>query len=79
MATKKRLFCATVARLWRDGTWMLMNKQATGWSSYAVPYPTLDAITDLYDVELGVEQEDECSRFVPVLPRQAPCSARVAD
>lgn len=79
MAEKKRLFCATVARRWHDGTWLLMNKQATGWSSYAVPYATLDAITERYDVTLGAEQEDECSRFVPVLPRQHPCSPRVAD
>ncbi len=72
--TKRRLMDATVIRLEERGpgagTFYLMNKQSTGWSSSCFPYATLSALLAVWDVELGRHDRDEHSAFIHALPRK---------
>jgi hypothetical protein len=72
--TKRQLMDATVIRLEERGpgagTFYLMNKQSTGWSSSAYPYATLSALLAVWDVELGRHDRDEHGAFIHAHPRK---------
>lgn len=72
--TKRQLLDATVIRLEERGpsagTYYLMNKREKGWSSSCYPYPTLSALLDVWDVELGRHDRDQWSAFIHVTPRK---------
>lgn len=64
--SRASLFQSTVAR--QDGdTWWLMNRQEGGWDSSGIPFPSLDALTERFDVRLGEHGRDEHGPFVRVL------------
>ncbi len=70
---KRQLMDATVIRLEERGpgagTFYLMNKQSTGWSSSAYPYATLTALIAEWDVDLGKHDRDKHSAFIHAYPR----------
>jgi hypothetical protein len=72
--TKRQLMDATVIRLMERGpgagTFYLMNKQSTGWSSSCYPYATLSALLAEWDVELGRHDRDQWSAFIHAYPRK---------
>lgn len=72
--TKRQLLAPTVIRLEERGpgagTFYLMNKQSTGWSSSAYPYPTLSALLAEWDIELGRHDRDQWSAFIHASPRR---------
>ena len=45
------------------GRWFLCNKRATGWSSFAHEYPSLDALRAAWAVDLGVPGVDDAGVY----------------
>ena len=68
MTAKAKLPRDTMARF--DGDqWILVTNPKKGFASSGRAFPTLDAIADEFDVEIGAEQTDEFGTFVPVKRR----------
>lgn len=63
--TRIKLFCNTVARP-LNGEWHLMNRPDLGWGSLSIPFPSLRAIRDKFDVQFGLRGEDAAGRYVTV-------------
>jgi hypothetical protein len=72
--TKRQLMAQTVIRLEERGpgagTFYLMNKRETGWSSSAYPYATLSALLDIWSLELGRHDRDQWGAFIHAHPRK---------
>lgn len=66
----KSIFCATVLRQCsRTGEWFLMDKQTTGWASFAYgPYVSLDDVRAAWAVTIGGAGEDAFGSFRRVTP-----------
>jgi len=62
-----RLFCDTVARPLPEGGWGLMNRQAGGYASYCIPFPSLDAIRRKFAIGLGAVGRDEHGLYWEIL------------
>lgn len=62
------LFGPTYIRLAGDGSWCLMNHPEKGWSSYAYPYPTVQAVLRKWNVVITAFGQDACSFFYQVEP-----------
>lgn len=73
---KRKLMCSTVIRLHPTGiepsvlagSYWLMNRKETGWSSHGFPYPTLDALLAEWEVSLGKNGTDEFGAFIEANP-----------
>jgi hypothetical protein len=75
---KIRPFCATVARPdpSKEGHWLLMNRPDGGYAEAGRgPYPTLEAITENYDVHIGDLGADRHGAFVRMELGPAPVAS----
>jgi len=75
---KIRPFCATVARPdpSKEGHWLLMNRPDGGYAEAGRgPYPTLEAITENYDVHVGDLGADRHGAFVRMELGPAPVAS----
>lgn len=66
---RTKLFCDTVARP-LNGEWHLMNRPDLGWGSVSMPFPSLRAIYDYFDVQFGLRGEDAAGRYITVRVRK---------
>jgi len=65
--TRTKVFCATVARPEpsKPGQWLLMSRAGRGYAEFAHgPFPSLEAITEVYDVHIGDLGADKHSALV---------------
>lgn len=75
---KRKLESPTVIRLdttgnghtIKPGSFWLMNRRETGWSSFGYNYATLGALLDEWDLELGEHGQDKASTFIHALPKK---------
>lgn len=65
--SRTALFNSTVARPHADGSWCIMNRRETGWSSYAFPYVSLVDILRAYRVRLGKVDVDTAGTYVELI------------
>ena len=79
--TRTKVFCATVARPEpsKPGQWLLMSRAGRGYAEFAHgPFPSLEAITEVYDVHIGDLGADKHSALVRMELGPAPLPAAAA-
>jgi hypothetical protein len=63
-----KLFGPTVIRFTEGGKVWMMSREDGGWNRFGYCYPSLPALLDAWDVEVGLYGRDEHSHFLRVTP-----------